>query len=334
MYSKSDYLREVFNEVNYLTAICRHNFSWGDGEYPELEIGKAYKVTHIGVLRSRTDVLLEGFGEKEYNSICFDFYENGEPLSDFQYVSDARFLAPYLRDDCIKSYLHDIEREYGVKILIAAETGSRAMGLESPDSDWDVCYLFERIPEDVSVPREQSRLIKRVFGDKLETIGWELEDALSYLRKGNPTLLEWFHSPKLYIIDESFIDRAREMEQSHFQPHKAISYYNRAYNKLNERSLRHGDNLKAFIFYLRGVFACRWIERNGSLPPMSFTDLLDATVDDQEIRSKVNELVKLKKEGKAKEVVVDAGLIDTVRDWAEYYDGIVKSSPDNPDHKG
>lgn len=343
--TKSDYLREQFNEVNYLTAICRYNVSWDGGKYPELETGKTYRVTHIGVLRSRTDILLEGFGEKEYNAACFDIYEDGEQLD--QYVLDNRFLAPYLRDHYIKSYykeefqeraipahLHGIEREYGVKILLAAQTGSRAMGLESPDSDWDVCYLFERKPEGASVSEEQDRMIKRVFGDNLETIGWELKDALSHLRKGNPTLLEWIHSPKLYIAEESFIDRLREMERSHFQPLKAISFYNKAYNKLNDRFLLHGDNLKAFIFYMRGVLACRWIERNGTLPPMSFADLLDATVDDQGIRSKVNELVKLKKEGKAKGVVVDAGLLDTVRDWAEYYDGIVKSLSDDSERKG
>ena len=86
-----------FNEVDNMTAVCRENSSYRRGEYPELEVGKVYKVTHIGVFRSKTDLLLEGFGYKDYNSTCFDLYENGEPLGQ-AYTRDFRFLAPYLKE--------------------------------------------------------------------------------------------------------------------------------------------------------------------------------------------------------------------------------------------
>ena len=148
-------IKEDFNEVDDLTAICRHNSSWSRGEYPELEIGKTYKVTHIGVFRSRTEIMLEGFGHKDYNSICFDLYENGIPLG-HEYTRDFRFLAPYLKEmirlsspyhyaeqlkgGTICGHLRSIEKEHGVRVLLAVPTGSRAWGLESANSDWDVSY--------------------------------------------------------------------------------------------------------------------------------------------------------------------------------------------------
>ena len=90
-----------FNEVNTLTAICRRNYIFkGECEYQELKIGKRYHITHISVLRSSTDIMLSEFGHKEFNSVCFDIYENGKII---EYTQDPRFWAPYLREmylDC------------------------------------------------------------------------------------------------------------------------------------------------------------------------------------------------------------------------------------------
>lgn len=100
-YSKTreEYFRENYNEVSCLTAKCLRNKSesWVHEDYSELEIGKTYKVTHIGVFRSFTRIMLEGFGDKEYNSVCFEIFENGKSI-DKRYTKDVRFLAPYLRE--------------------------------------------------------------------------------------------------------------------------------------------------------------------------------------------------------------------------------------------
>lgn len=100
-YSKTreEYFRENYNEVSCLTAKCLRNKSesWVHEDYSELEIGKTYKVTHIGVFRSFTCIMLEGFGDKEYNSVCFEIFEDGKSI-DKRYTKDVRFWAPYLRD--------------------------------------------------------------------------------------------------------------------------------------------------------------------------------------------------------------------------------------------
>ena len=97
--TKSEYLKENFNEVNTLTAVCLKKVFdfYHHYDYPELEVGKTYKVTHIGVFRFFTRIMLSGFGNKEYNSVCFEIFENGESINK-KYARDPRFEAPYLRE--------------------------------------------------------------------------------------------------------------------------------------------------------------------------------------------------------------------------------------------
>ena len=333
-------IKDDFNEVDNLTAICRSNSSWLRGEYPELEIGKTYKVTHIGVFRSRTDIMLEGFGHKDYNSTCFDLYEDGEPLGR-DYTRDFRFWAPYLRERMkqdypdgydermrgvsISSHLRILAKEYGIRVLLAVQSGSRALGLESKNSDWDVCYLYIHKPEWYKQQEDHSHTIERVFDD-IDTYGWELKDALSFLGTGNPTILEWLNSPNLYIVKAPLYKRLREICNIYFNPNAAIRHYHQVYSKLNERFVEENKSLKEFLYYLRGILACKWVERKGSIPPLNYVYLLDATVDDERIRSKVMELIKIKKSGKTyDDVEIDAGLIEKVKLWAAYYDGLAKS---------
>lgn len=97
--SKEEYFKINFNEVGTLTAKCKSNeCQWPIQEdYPELEIGKTYDVSHIGVFRSYPQIILSDFDDKQYSSACFDLFENGEPL-DRRFADDQRFWAPYLRE--------------------------------------------------------------------------------------------------------------------------------------------------------------------------------------------------------------------------------------------
>ena len=104
--TKSEYLKENFNEVNTLTAVCLKNVYdyYQHEDYSELEVGKIYQVTHIGVFRSYTKIMLNGFGNKQYNSTCFEIYENGESINK-TFAKDPRFEAPYLREKYKRHHL-------------------------------------------------------------------------------------------------------------------------------------------------------------------------------------------------------------------------------------
>ena len=90
--TESEHIKKYFNEVKTLTAVCKSNSSWSRGEHKELEIGKTYHISHIGVLRSSTNIMLSEFGHNVYNSGCFDIYENGEFI-EHHYTDDPRFWA-------------------------------------------------------------------------------------------------------------------------------------------------------------------------------------------------------------------------------------------------
>jgi transcriptional regulator with XRE-family HTH domain len=94
---KEEYIKNCYNKIDTLTAVCRSKDNWRNDEYQELEIGKSYRVTHISVMRSSSKIMLEDFGDKEFNTVCFDLYENGKPLYN-TFTRDNRFWAPYLRE--------------------------------------------------------------------------------------------------------------------------------------------------------------------------------------------------------------------------------------------
>ena len=96
--TREEYFRKNYNEVSGLTAKCVKNETWYpvQKEYPELEIGKTYKVSHIGAFRSFSKVILQEFGDKEFDAYCFELFENGESI-ERTYTDDRRFWAPYLR---------------------------------------------------------------------------------------------------------------------------------------------------------------------------------------------------------------------------------------------
>ena len=341
--TEEEYNNYYFNRVDTMTAVCRINNSWFDGEHPELEIGKAYKITQIGVLKSNTIIRLAEFGNKEYSSACFYIYENGEFI-DKTYTQDPRFWAPYLRKRyregdypdifadqietiAIPGHLRAIEHEHNVKVLLAVESGSRAWGFESANSDWDVRFIYVPKPEWYFTVNEKRDVIEHFYEDDVDLAGWELRKALVMLRKSNPSLLEWLNSPKVYYKDDEFVKRIREVENDYFNPIRTMYHYNHIYIKHDERYLqKQGYPMKRFLYYLRGVLACKWIESNKSLPPVAFKELLDATVEDKAIRAGIDELIRLKKSGKEHYMlIVEDSLVNYAHDLADYYNSIIES---------
>ena len=232
-----------------------------------------------------------------------------------------------MKNNIIPDHLRAIEQEYNVRILLAVATGSRAWGWASPSSDWDVRFIYIHKPEWYFTVKEQRDVIEHIYEDDVDLVGWELRKALVLLQKSNPSLLEWFNSPKVYYKDEDFVKRIREIERDYFNPIRTMYHYNHIYIKHDERYLqKQGYPMKRFLYYLRGILACKWIEKNKSLPPVAFNELLDATVEDNEIRAKVDELISLKKSGKEHDMLtVEDSLVDYARHLADYYNGIIDS---------
>ena len=193
----------------------------------------------------------------------------------------------------IQTQLHRIEEDKNIKILLAVESGSRAWGFASPDSDYDVRFIYIRRKEDYLRLDKVRDVIELPIDDVFDINGWDLQKALRLLYKSNPTLFEWFSSPIVYRETE-FADRFRNFMINYFSPKRTVYHY-LSMAEGNYREYLKGDLVRAkkYFYVLRPVLACRWILDRGTPPPMLFSELMKAELP-SELIGAVNQLLELK----------------------------------------
>ena len=194
--------------------------------------------------------------------------------------------------------LHEIEKEKDVKILLASESGSRSWGFASKDSDYDVRFIYvNKLPWYLSVT-DRRDVIESMSENKLfDYAGWDIAKALNLFRSTNPTMLEWLHSPFVYYRDEEFASRLGAMEEQYLNPKKALHhYFGMSQNCYKSMGRERDFKMKPFLYHLRGLLACRWIETFAAAPPVPFAELVAATIKEEDVRSEISMLVALKAE--------------------------------------
>ena len=193
----------------------------------------------------------------------------------------------------IQEQLRRIEEAENIKILLAVESGSRAWGFASPDSDYDVRFIYIRRLEDYLRLNTIRDVIELPIDDALDINGWDLQKTLRLLHKSNPTLFEWFSSPIVYQKTE-FADKFRDLMMHYFSSKKTLYHYV-SMAEGNYREYLKGDLVRAkkYFYVLRPVLACQWILDRGTPPPMLFSELLKAELP-VELIDVVNQLLELK----------------------------------------
>lgn len=195
--------------------------------------------------------------------------------------------------------LHNIEQEEGVRVLYACESGSRAWGFPSQDSDYDVRFLYVR-PRDWYLSIFEGRdVIERPISNKLDLSGWDLKKALVLFRKSNPPLLEWLQSPIQYMEKTSVAERIRQVSPLAFSP-KSCMYHYLNMAKGNYREYLQGEQvkIKKYFYVLRPVLACEWIETYNAMPPMEFDRLVEELIPaDSGLKAVIQHLLARKKAG-------------------------------------
>lgn len=176
----------------------------------------------------------------------------------------------------ILSKLREIERIENIRILLAVESGSRAWGFASPDSDYDVRFIYVRQKSDYLRLEKLRDVIELPIDDVLDINGWDLQKTLRLLYKSNPTLFEWFSSPIVYMETE-FADAFRRIMQEYFSTKRSLYHYI-CMAEGNYREYLKGTMVKAkkYFYVLRPILACRWILDKGTPPPMLFSKLMEA----------------------------------------------------------
>ena len=197
-------------------------------------------------------------------------------------------------NDTIKSKLSEIEHKEQIRILHAAESGSRAWGFASPDSDYDVRFIYVRKPEYYLRLEKTRDVIELPINDVMDINGWDLDKTLRLLHKSNPTLFEWFASPIIYRKTE-FADRIKPLLYEYFTPQTSIYHYLGTAKSNYIAYIRGKDTVKAkkYFYVLRPLLACRWIMDRQCPPPMLFSELQENYLD-KAIENEVNYLLDIK----------------------------------------
>jgi predicted nucleotidyltransferase len=198
----------------------------------------------------------------------------------------------------IKQELSRLEDEHEIKILYAVESGSRAWGFASTDSDWDVRYIYIHKLDWYLRIDDLKDSQEKILPNDLDLSGWELKKALKLFRKSNPPMLEWLRSPILYREDFGTAEKLRNLSDKYFNPKSCMYHYlSMAKNNFREFLQRDSVKTKKYFYVLRPVLACDWIKEKNTFPPIEFQELVDSQVKDQTIKTEIAELLKRKMAG-------------------------------------
>lgn len=190
--------------------------------------------------------------------------------------------------------IREIEEKEHIRVLHAVESGSRAWGFASPDSDYDVRFIYVRDKEFYLSLRDNKDFIDWELNEVLDINGWDLKKALQHFHKSNATLFEWSNSPVVYYTTEEWKQLYQKAACKYFSCKSALYHYYGTANKnyygyLTEEMVKY----KKYFYVLRPILACRWIEEKKCPPPVLFDELFNTVLED-DMKAAVEDLLSKK----------------------------------------
>jgi predicted nucleotidyltransferase len=191
-----------------------------------------------------------------------------------------------------------IECTETVYVLFACESGSRAWGFASQDSDYDVRFIYAHPTNWYLSVYDGRDVIERPIEDAIDVAGWDIRKALRLFRKSNPPLLEWLDSPIGYVDRFGFADRLRALLPRYYSPRSCLHHYwHMAQGNFDKYVQGERIQQKRYFYVLRPVLACQWIERGLGVVPMEFGKLVDRLVEPGGLRDEIITLLEQKRRG-------------------------------------
>jgi uncharacterized protein len=206
--------------------------------------------------------------------------------------------------EIINNCLQEIEAQEDVTIFYACESGSRAWGFPSTDSDFDVRILYLHPTEWYLSIAEKRDVIERPIENQLDVNGWDLKKALGLFRKSNPPLLEWLGSPIVYLEKFTIAAQMRELSKIYYVPSACVYHYLHMAQG-NAREYIKGDRVwvKKYFYVLRPILAIKWIEQGYGVVPTYFGTLVEQIIPAGHLKDEINQLIEKKSAG----VEMDSG---------------------------
>lgn len=182
--------------------------------------------------------------------------------------------------ELVCSKLKEVEEKYDVRILHAVESGSRAWGFASPDSDYDVRFIYVHKQNYYLELQDKSDYIDWELNETLDINGWDLSKALQHFHKSNATMFEWSASPVVYYTTPEW-EKIKVCALKYFSCKSAMYHYYGTANKNYQEYLTYDMvKYKKYFYVLRPILACKWIEKKQCPPPVLFRTLVDEVLED------------------------------------------------------
>jgi predicted nucleotidyltransferase len=176
------------------------------------------------------------------------------------------------------------------------ESGSRAWGCPSPDSDYDVRIIYKRAKSDYLRIDEKPDAIDYFHGELLDINGWDIKKAFKLIRKSNATPFEWAQSPIVYKEVDDFSSKLLSLSRAYFQARHSINHYKGiATNSYLSNKFGDAIKLKKLFYVLRPLMAAKWIIQKNEIPPMDIPNLI-SIVEDKSITDHIKQLLEIKAE--------------------------------------
>ena len=200
--------------------------------------------------------------------------------------------------DEVARRLDAVEAEHDVRIVYAVESGSRAWGFASADSDFDVRFLYLHRPAWYLAIDKRRDVIEYAIVDEIDLAGWDLPKALGLFFKSNPPLFEWLRSPLIYREVGPVAEGLRGLAPAFYDPRAGFHHFlhmaeSNVRAELRKERIRH----KKYFYVLRPVLSCLWIDADGTTPPMELQPLVERFLPDGPVREEVDRLLVAKRAG-------------------------------------
>ena len=190
--------------------------------------------------------------------------------------------------------LQSLEKEKNIEILLAIESGSRSWGFASPDSDYDIRFIYKHSTDWYLSPWEKRDTIEFLTEDDLDGSGWDLKKTFQLLNKSNVPLLEHLYSHIFYVKNDAFLDKIKPLTKETFSPIAVAHHYLSIVKKYWESCNNNEVKLKDYFYCLRTTLAAKWIVEKETFPPVIFHKMLNLLP--LEIKTKVDFLLTIKSE--------------------------------------
>lgn len=198
-------------------------------------------------------------------------------------------------DTTIATELQRLEQTQQIKMLYACESGSRAWGFPSPDSDYDVRFIYLRPLEWYLSIEDRPDTIDLPVDALLDINGWDLRKALKLFKGSNSTIYEWIQSPIIYRSDRKLTIELIDIAPNYYSCRAGIHHYlNMTIGCYREHLQTDVVKLKKYFYALRPILAAKWIVTHQSFPPMLLNKLLELISDRQDIITEIDRLLTIK----------------------------------------